>query len=124
MPGRCFLVTAPRMNEMAQWLLCNDVDPNLVPYRSDVFVECDDDDRWVIRHEVYVRTAFGSLVYRAAAREYVYEQRSAPLVNDPPMWWLVEAPPPSAEDGGAASGRAENPSDCASTLAEDAAGGG
>jgi hypothetical protein len=95
----CYRVVAPRMNEMATWLTCNDVEPNLVPYRSDVFVESADGEKWIIRHQVYVRTELGALTYDAASREYVCEERVVPLLNDPPMWWLEEAAPTG---GGAA----------------------
>lgn len=93
------------------WLRCNDVDPNDVPFKSDVFVESVDGVSWVIRHVVYVRSAVGALRYDGVRRDYVYEDRRVPLVNDPPMWWLtrVEAaptgwgPPPGSARVGATS---------------------
>lgn len=98
----CYLVVVERSSELAAWLRFNDVDPNDVPFKSDVFVESVDGDAWVVRFSVYVRSASGSLRYDAEVRDYLYEDRQVPLVNDPPMWWLerVEAAPTG---GGAAS---------------------
>lgn len=100
----CYVVKAPRMNEMAQWLKCNDVDPHLVPYNSPVFVESHGQG-WTIRHEVYARSESGFLLYDAASRTYACEERLAPLVNDPPMWWLEAAP---TGDGAAPAGPASS----------------
>lgn len=96
-----YRVVAERSSEVAMWLKFNDVNPSDVPFKSDVFVESVDGVSWVIRHVVYVRSASGSFRYDGVTRDYVYEVRRVPLVNDPPMWWLREEAAPSG--GGAAS---------------------
>jgi hypothetical protein len=95
-PAR-YVVVAPRASEMAQWLQCNDIVPNEVPFKTDVLVELDTDGVWVIRHAVYARTSAGLIRRDAALRGYAYDWRSVPLLNDPPMWWLKEVSVPLVE---------------------------
>jgi hypothetical protein len=75
---------------MCQWLGCNDIDSLDVPFKSDVFVESVDGEKWVIRHSVYVSSADGVPRYDAVTGSYSYGERILPLLNDPPMWWLRE----------------------------------
>lgn len=88
-----YVVNAPRTSEMVSWLRCNDVDPNEVPYTSQVFVETLDGERWFIRFEVYGRDAAGFIAYDQATEQFVYAERSVGMLNDPPMWWLEEVAP-------------------------------
>jgi hypothetical protein len=97
--GRSYLVEAPRTNELVAWLRCNDVNLCDVPYKSGVFVESADGECWVIRHALYTRSATGAVQYSATTFEYVFEWRTVPLVNDPPMWWLVEQKEETAATG-------------------------
>lgn len=92
-----YVVTASRFSEVAQWLKCNDVNPNEVPFKSDVFVEIDADGEWVIRHAVYTRSATGVISYDPVSLTFGMQWRTVPLVNDPPMWWLKDVSPPVAE---------------------------
>lgn len=83
------------MSELGAWLSCNDVDPRDVPYPATVFVETADGESWVIRFEAYARNEVGAIMYDPAADQFAYVERTAVLVNDPPMWWLEEVAPVS-----------------------------
>jgi hypothetical protein len=99
-----YLVQAPRSNEMATWLLCNDIAPTDVAYRTDVFVSSADGTDWFVEFDGYARTSAGVIRYDAATEAFVLQTRRVPLLNDPPMFWLRETAPTG--DGAASAGPA------------------
>jgi hypothetical protein len=86
-------VVAPRMNELAAWFRCNDVKPEDVPYPPSVFIETENGVDWIIRFDAYARGPSGRIVWDPVGEEFEFVERTAVMVNDPPMWWLKEAPP-------------------------------
>lgn len=87
-----YLVDSKRASEKAAWLRCNDIDPATVPFNSEVFIETVPGGDWVIRYAVYARTELGSIKYNQDTGTFEEESRTAPMVNDPPMYWLTNIP--------------------------------
>lgn len=78
------------MSEMVAWLRCNDIDPDEVPFGSDVFMGTDDGTSWMIRYPVYARLPSGAVRCDLPTLKPAYDWREVPLMNDPPVWWLKE----------------------------------
>lgn len=83
-------LTEVRRGEIKLWLRMNEIDPNSVPVDSTVMI-VPEGSAWEIWYEEFVREN-GNIVIDPKDPDSAYvQQRSVPLIVDPPMHWLIPA---------------------------------
>ncbi len=82
-----------RREAMAAWLTANGVDPHDVPLHADITVD-DQDGRRVIRYEAFQRDSDGCIVATDEGTDAAVEERTTPLVAEPPAELAPHVDPP------------------------------
>ncbi|NUO43676.1 MAG: hypothetical protein HOV82_16760 [Streptomyces sp.] len=83
-----------RRDALLNWVRANGIDPNAVPTDKDLTIEDRPDGGRIIRYTTYVLTGDGhKQVAQASDGGALLEERSVPLVVEPPADWPVYAVP-------------------------------
>ncbi|WP_372352657.1 hypothetical protein [Streptomyces sp. KL116D] len=85
-------VAEGRAEEIQEWVRANNIDPSDVPVDADMTIEDTPDGR-VIRYAANLRDAEGGRLLADPAGGVQQEERTVPLVVEPPAGWPVYAAP-------------------------------